>query len=83
VEAGARVSEGAEVERSVLLPGSRVGEGSHLREVIVGFGAVVPPGSRVERRIVTRPREGAAPGLDDSVVGGVVYTPLDPAGSAA
>jgi len=83
VEAGSRVGEGAQVERSVLLPGSRVGEGSILREVIVGFGAVVPPGSRVERRIVTRPLGGAAPGLDDSVVGGVVYTPLDPPGTAA
>lgn len=82
VEAGARVGAGAEVERSVLLPGSRVGEGSTLREVILGPGAAVPPGSWVERRIVTRRREGAAPGLDDSVVGGVVYSPLDPAGPA-
>jgi mannose-1-phosphate guanylyltransferase len=82
VEAGARVGEGARVERSVLLPGSRVGEGSTLREVILGYGASVPPGSWVERRIVTRRRDGAAPSLDDSVVGGVVYTPLDPAGAA-
>ncbi len=82
VEAGARVSEGSRIERSVLLPGSRVGEGSTLREVILGPGAAVPPGSWVERRIVTRRREGAAPGLDDSVVGGVVYTPLDPTGTA-
>jgi mannose-1-phosphate guanylyltransferase len=82
VESGARVGEEAEVERSVLLPGSRVGEGSTLREVILGYGASVPPGSWVERRIVTRRRDGAAPGLDDSVVGGVVYTPLDPVGAA-
>jgi mannose-1-phosphate guanylyltransferase len=80
VEGGARVGEGAEVERSVLLPGSRVGEGSTLREVILGPGASVPPGSWIERRIVTRRREGAAPSLDDSVVGGVVYSPLDPVG---
>jgi mannose-1-phosphate guanylyltransferase len=80
VEAGARVGEGSRVERSVLLSGSRVGEGSTLREVILGPGASVPPGSWIERRIVTRRREGAAPSLDDSVVGGVVYTPLDPAG---
>jgi mannose-1-phosphate guanylyltransferase len=78
VEAGARVGEGSRVERSVLLPGSRVGEGSTLHEVILGPGAVVPPGSWVERRIVTRRREGAAPSLEDSVVAGVVYTPLDP-----
>jgi mannose-1-phosphate guanylyltransferase len=82
VEAGARVGEGARVERSVLLPGARVGEGSTLYEVILGYGAAVPPGSRVERRIVTRRRDGTPPSLDDSVVGGVVYTPLDPAGSA-
>ncbi len=81
VEAAARVGEGAEVERSVLLSGSRVGEGSTLREVILGPGASVPPGSWIERRIVTRRREGTAPSLDDSVVGGVVYSPLDPAGA--
>ena len=78
VEAGAKVGEGAQVERSVLLPGSRVGKGSVVRESILGFGASVPPGTWVERRIIMPQREGLAPGMDDSVVGGAVYTPFGP-----
>ena len=78
IEPRARIAEGARVERSVLLPGSHVGEGSFLREVVLGVGAAVPPGSWVERRLVTARRDGTPRGLDDSVVGGAVYTPLDP-----
>ncbi|MFL6195727.1 MAG: sugar phosphate nucleotidyltransferase [Thermoanaerobaculia bacterium] len=76
VEPGVKVGEGARVERSVLLPGSRVGKGSVLREVILGPGASVPPGAWVERRIIMPQAPGFAPGLDDSVVGGAVYTPF-------
>ncbi len=76
VEAGAKVGEGAVVERSVLLPGSRVGKGSVVRESILGFGAAVPPGTWVERRIIMPQRAGFTPGLDDSVVGGAVFTPF-------
>jgi mannose-1-phosphate guanylyltransferase len=78
IEAGARVGEKARVERSILLPGARVGAGSVVRESIVGFGASVPVGTWVERRVITAQREGAAPGLDDSVVGGAVFTPFGP-----
>lgn len=76
VEAGARIGARARVERSVLLPGARVGEGCYVRESIVGFGASVPPGTWVERRIIMPQRQGFAPGLDDSVVGGAIYTPF-------
>lgn len=76
VEAAARVGEGALVERSVLLPGARVGKGCVVRDSIVGFGAAVPPGTWVERRMIMPQREGFAPGLDDSVVGGAVFTPF-------
>ncbi|HVS01061.1 MAG TPA: NDP-sugar synthase [Thermoanaerobaculia bacterium] len=76
VEAGARAGEGAHIERSVLLPGSRVGAGSVVRESILGFDAAVPPGTWVERRMITPQRQGAAPGLDESVVGGSVFTPF-------
>ena len=76
VESGARIGEGARVERSILLPGSRVGKGSVVREVILGAGAVVPPGTWVERRIIMPQLDGFAPSLDDSVVGGAVYTPF-------
>ncbi|HWM90487.1 MAG TPA: NDP-sugar synthase [Thermoanaerobaculia bacterium] len=78
VEAGSKVGEGAQVDRSVLLPGSRVGKGSVVRESILGFGAAVPPGTWVERRIIMPQRAGYSPGLDDSVVGGAVFTPFGP-----
>lgn len=76
VEAGAKVGEGAHVERSVLMPGSKVGKGSVVRESILGFGAAVPPGTWVERRVIMPQREGVALGVDDSVVGGAVFTPF-------
>jgi NDP-sugar pyrophosphorylase family protein len=76
VEAGAKVGEGAQVERSVLMPGSKVGKGSVVRESILGFGASVPPGTWVERRVIMPQREGFALGVDDSVVGGAVFTPF-------
>jgi mannose-1-phosphate guanylyltransferase len=76
VEAGAKVGEGAHVERSVLMPGSKVGKGSVVRESILGFGASVPPGTWVERRVIMPQREGFALGVDDSVVGGAVFTPF-------
>jgi mannose-1-phosphate guanylyltransferase len=78
IEAGARVGEKARVERSILLSGARVGAGCVIRESIVGSGASVPPGTWVERRLITAQREGFAPGLDDSVVGGAVFTPFGP-----
>jgi mannose-1-phosphate guanylyltransferase len=78
IEAGARIGEKARVERSILLPGARVGAGSVVRESIVGFGAAVPVGTWVERRVITAQREGAAPGLDDSVVAGAVFSPFGP-----
>jgi mannose-1-phosphate guanylyltransferase len=76
IEAGAQVAEAARVERSILLPGSRIGTGSVVRESIVGFGATVPAGAWVERRIIMPQLPGFSPGLDDSVVGGAIYTPF-------
>lgn len=76
IEPKARVGEGARIERSVLLPGAHIGKGCVVRETIVGFGASVPPGTWVERRIVMPQLAGFTPGLDDSVVGGAVYTPF-------
>jgi NDP-sugar pyrophosphorylase family protein len=76
IEAGAKVGEGAHVERSILLPGARVGKGSVVRESIVGFGAAVPSGTWVERRIIMPQASGFSPGMDDSIVGGAVFTPF-------
>jgi ADP-glucose pyrophosphorylase len=76
VEAGASVGKRAQVEGSVVLPGAQVGKGCVVRGSIVGYGAVVPPGTWVERRIIMPQRAGFAPGLDDSVVGSAVFTPI-------
>ena len=43
---------------SGMLPGARVGAGSVVREAIVGFGAEISPGSRVERCLVMSDSEG-------------------------
>jgi len=76
VEPGSQIGAGARLERAVLLPGSKVGKGSVVRDSIVGFGATVPPGTWVERRIIMPQRDGFSPGLDDSVVGGAIFTPF-------
>ena len=77
VEAGARVAAGARLERTVLLAGARVAAGCWLRDTVVGPGAALPPGTRVERRVITAAREGVAPASDESRVGGLVYTPFE------
>jgi NDP-sugar pyrophosphorylase family protein len=76
IEGGVRVGEEARIERSVLLPGARIGKGCVVREAILGADAAVPAGTWVERRIIMPQVAGFAPGLDDSVVGGAVYTPF-------
>ena len=81
VEAAARVEAGARLERAVILPGARVAAGCWLRDVVVGPGAALPPGTRVERRLITAAREGVAPAPDESRVGGLVYTPFERAGA--
>ncbi len=80
LEPGARVERGAEVEDSVVLQGATVGAGSVLRRVIVGPGVDLPAGSRVERRLITSLRAGRDPAGRDSVVGRLVYTPIDSLG---
>ncbi len=80
VEGGARIEAGAEVEASVLLPGSRAGRGSRAVRSILGFGAVLPPASAIERRLVTPARATSTPRPEDSVMSGLVYSPLGDAG---
>jgi NDP-sugar pyrophosphorylase family protein len=78
LEGAARVERGARVEESLLLPGAVVGRGGGAWRSILGPGVVLPPGTQVERRLVTTARAGVPAGPLDSVVGGLVYTPLDP-----
>jgi NDP-sugar pyrophosphorylase family protein len=76
VEAGVKIEAGAEIVHSLLLPGARVEAGSVVRYSVIGFRARVPPGTVVERRLITSVRADLSPRPGDSVVGGLVYSPL-------
>jgi mannose-1-phosphate guanylyltransferase len=77
IESGAEVGAGATVEGSLLLPGARVGHGSTVRQAILGFDTVLPPGTYLEGRMVNPRRAGFTAGPDDSLLGDLVYTPLE------
>lgn len=77
VEAGARVGRRVRLERSLVLPGAVVGAGSRVSDSIVGFGAALPPGTAVERRLIT-PRGPLPPAPDDTMVGSLVFTLIEP-----
>lgn len=77
MEAGAAVAPGARVEKSLLMAKSRVGRGSVVRCSILGPGVVLAPQSRLESKLVTRRLAGVSPRRHDSVVGDLVYSPLE------
>lgn len=76
VEETTRIGDNAVVDRSVVLPKAEIGAECRIRESIVGPGVELPPGTGVERRLVTRLRPDLPPRERDSVVGGLVYSPL-------
>ncbi len=82
VETGCSVGPGSRVHRSLLLPGVRVGPDCDLEHSVVAPGVTLPPGTTVHHRLVTTERTGVAVREADSVVGGRVYSPLEPAGGA-
>ncbi len=77
VEAGAVVQGDARVEQSVLLSNAVVPAGCTVRGSIVGPSVELPVAARIEHRMVTRVRSGYQPGGRDSVMGDLVYTPLE------
>lgn len=83
IESGVVVESGARVERSLLLPGARVSRDCLIESSIVGFDVTLPPATRVSRRLITPERAGIAARPIDSIVGGLVYSPLSPAPPAA
>jgi NDP-sugar pyrophosphorylase family protein len=80
VETDCRINEGCHLGDSLLLPGARVSERCHVTGSILGFGVVLPPGTSVEARLVTTVRASSSPRPEDTVVGGLVYSPLVPVG---
>lgn len=80
VEGGCHVGAGSHLTDSLLLSGARVGERCQVRRSILGPGVVLPPATCVESRMVTIVRASSSPRAADSVVGGLVYSPLVPGG---
>lgn len=77
IEAGATVEAGARLRRVVALPGSTVGAGARLTDAIIGPNVSIPPGSAVERRMVTNLADGRRDQGGDSVLGQLVFSPIE------
>ena len=80
VERDCRINAGSQLQDTLLLPGARIGERCRVSGSILGFGVVLPPGTSVEARLVTTVRASSSPRAEDSLVGGLVYSPLVPEG---
>lgn len=78
VDRGARVAAGAEIEDCVLLAQAEVAPGSRIERSILGPGVRLPSAARIERRMINRIRPGYQTGPRDSVMGDLIYTPIDP-----
>lgn len=76
IESDSRIEAGAQLERAIVLPRAKVGERCTVRDAIIGPRVDLPSGTVVESRLVTRARADVSPGEGDSVVGGLVYSPL-------
>ncbi len=79
IESGAEVAAGARLRCAVLLPEARVGAGSDLAFSIVGPQVEIPAGTRMTARLATAARSDLPVPPGASVVGGVVYSPLEAA----
>lgn len=76
VEPGASVGSGARVRRSLILSGASIGAGCKVTDSVIGFSVSLPPGTVVDRRLVTEARADTPPATNASTVGGLVYAPL-------
>lgn len=77
VDHGARVGEGAEVEDCVLLARAEVAPGSRIGRSILGPGVRLPSSARIEGRMINKVRPGYQTGPRESVMGDLIYTPID------
>ena len=77
IEADVQIGDACRVESSAVLPGAALEDGCRLRESIVAPGVVLPAGTGLDRRLVTPLSYGRDPGGRDSVVGQLVYTPIE------
>ncbi len=77
IEARVIVQAEARVEESVILSAATVPSGCTVRKSIIGPGVALPAAASIEHRMVTRIRSGDPPGPKDTVMGDLVYTPLE------
>lgn len=77
IDHGVEVGEGAQVESSVVLAGAAIPAGSRIERSILGPGVRLPSAAGIERRMINRTRPGHPTGPRESVMGDLVYTPLD------
>ena len=77
VERGVEIGEDARVENSVLLAESCVAAGSRIERSILGPGVVLPTAARIEGRMINRGRTGYSIGAQETMMGELIYTPLD------
>lgn len=77
VEEGTVVEEEVQLSRSLLLPGAEVGRGSVIVDSIIGPGVVLPASTRVEKRVVHRQTMGHQTSENETVLGDLIYTPLN------
>ncbi len=78
VERGCTLEQNARVRDSLILPGATIGAGSRLDGCVVGPDAVVPPETRVRDRMVCRRTAAGTVPEGSSIVGDLLYAPLDP-----
>lgn len=74
---GVRIGEEAHVEGSVLLAGAEVAPASRIEHSIVGPGVHLPSAAKIENRMICRTRLGYQAGPRESMMGELIYTPLD------
>jgi len=77
IDREATVAAGAVVEDSVVLAGATVPAGCILRSSLVGPGATLAPSTHLHRRMINRMPVGYSPRAAESVIGELVYSPLE------
>ncbi|MFQ5525276.1 MAG: sugar phosphate nucleotidyltransferase [Thermoanaerobaculia bacterium] len=77
IEAGAAVRAQARVRRALVMSGASIGANSRVTGSIIGPSVSLPAGTVVDNRLVTEARADTPPDDRASVVGGLVYGPLE------
>lgn len=76
VEAGAIVEDDAEITDSLLLRESRIAKSCRIENSLIGPNTTISKASSIEKRMICVRNSGYQPGPEDSVLGGLIYSPL-------